>query len=568
MKKHIDWKTRLIEDAQLNISDQPSIAVSDIESLLSKPFMPQENIVPKKERKQHFQAFGAAMAGIAAIAVLAITMAGIVPGFYGLDTTNSSDTSMSGALIDDENTENNSATEATIVSSATEPTNVPSVNKSPNGGNPVDIAVTFDSEEVQGEIYEVCRLKDGSMVSVGSTRPQFDSMWHSEGMESYAGLRTEGDVGYTAIAAKYNADGTIAFLKTFGGSGEERFTDVIATSDGGFIAAGQALSISGGDFDRFNLQTNAGGCAFMVKYDRNGNEVWAISGYKEQIHEVTDMVKNKNGEICVVGYHVGDNGGPSTYFSLRLNSNGEFLNEPHWQRMVDSTVLGYNAFLYAEDGSLYFCGSKGYHDNGRYDVYFGKYDADGKLEFEKTLAANGFEDYRQLIFTPDGNIMVWGYFYDSTSGELFDMIGVGKAELNKGTGSIIVKYSPDGEVIGGDIITLEQKDLGFGGISRLISLDDGSVLFHYAMEAPFKDPVSGVIMQIEENQTYFYGVDENGKFEHLYSIGSYILGIHRGRSYLEKMDDGTVQIIGIKYNDSPRTSIRIFDVSDKAHALR
>ncbi|MDD2361457.1 MAG: hypothetical protein PHH84_00635 [Oscillospiraceae bacterium] len=414
----------------------------------------------------------------------------------------------------------------------------------------VKIVMDLDGAAIGGEITEVCQIKDGSIVAVGST----GFVTNTEST-NYADLRTEGDLNSTALVVKYNADGTIAFLKTFGGNKDDRFNNVIATSDGGFIALGYSSSFTGGDFSRFSLQgPQQDGSAIMVKYDNNGNALWAVSGYPARLHHFIDIAERNNGELCAMGCNIGNT--ELTYYSLRLNSNGKFIDNTPYQKILSGESVTIDAFSYAEDGSLYICGLQ------RDDGYFSKYSPDGVLEFTKVFVGDGQERYMGMVLTSDGNIIVNGGFSNSTSGKGFDSIGAKKSEINKSSGCMVVKYSPDGKELGGNILVFEQNEGGFDLSKRLISLDNGGALFYCTSTGNFKDPLSGKIIQKKSQQAYFYRIGKNGKFEYLYKISSDLFfGVYNGVHSIKKLNDGAFRIISAENGNSSR--VRVFDVPDK-----
>lgn len=79
-----------------------------------------------------------------------------------------------------------------------------------------------------------------------------------------AGSSTGGGLGGTdAMLVKFNEDGSVAWSKAYGGSGNDVFTHILACSDGNYIAYGETNSFGAGGTD-----------LFLVKFDANGNVIW------------------------------------------------------------------------------------------------------------------------------------------------------------------------------------------------------------------------------------------------------------------------------------------------------
>jgi len=86
--------------------------------------------------------------------------------------------------------------------------------------------------------------------------------------------------GYDAIIVKFDEDGDVIWVKTFGGSSDDHFYSVISVDDG-FVAAGYSNS-NNGDLNGLN-KGNVD--AIIVKFDDDGDVIWAktFGGSKEDI---------------------------------------------------------------------------------------------------------------------------------------------------------------------------------------------------------------------------------------------------------------------------------------------
>jgi hypothetical protein len=74
-----------------------------------------------------------------------------------------------------------------------------------------------------------------------------------------------------AIIVKYDNDGNVVWKRNFGGQREDWFHSVTAVSDG-IVAVGFSSAIRGGDWDGFSGR--GGRDAIIVKFDNDGNVVW------------------------------------------------------------------------------------------------------------------------------------------------------------------------------------------------------------------------------------------------------------------------------------------------------
>ena len=73
-----------------------------------------------------------------------------------------------------------------------------------------------------------------------------------------------GNGGYDGLVTKLNRKGNVVWSKALGGSGNETLNGIGKTSDGGFIVCGQTKSYG-----------NAAGDAWLVKLDASGNVQWS-----------------------------------------------------------------------------------------------------------------------------------------------------------------------------------------------------------------------------------------------------------------------------------------------------
>ena len=417
----------------------------------------------------------------------------------------------------------------------------------------VNTVLSLDCEKINGELIEVCQINDGSMVAVGSSgfSAQDSPVTHDYKV-------TGGDGSSTALAVKYNSDGKVEFLKTFGGNGMDRYNNVIALSDGGFLASGYSGSYEGGDFDRFGIKGEKNdGCAFMVKYDSDCNALWALSGDAVKLHHFVNIAENKNGEINALGYHIENNG--TVYYSLRLTPEGNFVNGAYQKIPVSNSTV--DSFVYDGNGFLYVCGQQTNTDPQKCDGYVSKYSPEGNLIFTKIFEGNGYERCLGLEITSDGNILVNGGYVRSSSGKSFDEIGAVRLNGGENSGFFVVKYTPEGNIIGGDVI-LNKGDSSFDLGRRLISIEDGEALFHCTFEGGFEDPLSGTKIAGVPQQGIFYRISAEGKYKYMYVVSSELfIGIYDGVASIRQMNDGSFRILS--YENGETSRMRVFDMPDK-----
>ena len=93
-----------------------------------------------------------------------------------------------------------------------------------------------------------------------------------------------------AWVLKLNADGSVAWQKSYGGSREDRAHSIQQTADGGFIIAGLTLSFGAGNYD-----------AWVLKLNADGSIAWQKTYGGSQYDEVTSVQQTADGDYILAG---------------------------------------------------------------------------------------------------------------------------------------------------------------------------------------------------------------------------------------------------------------------------
>ena len=185
---------------------------------------------------------------------------------------------------------------------------------------------------------------------------------------------------FTIAASAVPGDPT-GTLVTLGGSNDDSFTSVAATSDGGFVAVGYTFS---NDADFLGEDLNASfETAIIAKYDADGTEAWKTTYAKSKADVFNSVAVDSEGNIIAVGFST----------------------------EVDNTE---NAIVV-------------------------KYDADGTVLWEKTLGGSDDDSFKSVAVDSDDNVIVAGEFL-SDDGDFADLC----TSKTAGTSDIIIaKYAAD-----------------------------------------------------------------------------------------------------------------------------
>ena len=195
--------------------------------------------------------------------------------------------------------------------------------------------------------------------------------------------------------AKYDADGNAVWAKHAIGSGNDKAFGIGTDADGNVLVSGHFISgtLAFGSTTLFN---SGGFDIFLVKYDANGNVLWA---------------KNPSGS----GYDFN--------FSMELDANG------------NSYITGHFSSF-----QLIFGGATVTNGGGD-DIYVAKYDANGNAMWAQKAGGVTYDYGYDVSVDGDGNVFLTGNFQSPT-------ISFGNISLTNSTtyaDFYVVKYNSSGD---------------------------------------------------------------------------------------------------------------------------
>jgi len=282
-----------------------------------------------------------------------------------------------------------------------------------------------------------------------------------------------GDLTNDYWVVKLKADGSKEWDKTFGGNSEDQLTSVQQTSDGGYILGGYSRSGISGDKSEANKgEKNEEGFYFpdywIVKLKADGSKEWDKTFGGSDVDWLTSLQQTSDGGYILGGTSSSGISGDKTeakkasdenfyttdYWIVKLDANGAM----QW----DKTLGGENtdqlaSVLQTSDGGYILggwsvsrkSGDKTGKDSGfdNSDYWVVKLDANGKKLWDKTLGGKGNDDLSAVQQTLDGGYLLGGSTLSNKSGD--------KTEINRGGYDYwVVKLKADGS---------KEWDKTFGG---------------------------------------------------------------------------------------------------------
>ena len=186
---------------------------------------------------------------------------------------------------------------------------------------------------------------------------------------------------------RYDSEGKILNEKRFQVLGDSKFTNLLVVSDG-YLVVGKSI------YENMTLGLSDKGGAFLIKYDKDLNEVWRSNygGSKSAIYNDLIIV---NDNIYAVGKDAVNTGVISKY-----NMNGERLITTNYS-YTDN--FGFTSILNI-DNNLYAVGAKKVDkDSSSYDTdsLIVKYDLDCNNINEITYKGKGMERFNKAIVDND-----------------------------------------------------------------------------------------------------------------------------------------------------------------------
>jgi len=227
----------------------------------------------------------------------------------------------------------------------------------------------------------------------------------SDGGYAIAGYTTSFGAGDCDVyVLKLDANGKLQWTKTIGGPGYEIGYSLIQTSDGGYAIAGATKSFGAGGED-----------VYVVKLDAKGNLQWTktIGGPKDDWGR--SLIQTSDGGYAIADYTNSFGAGMLDVYVVKLDASGNL----QWTKTIGGPEIEEGrSLIQTSDGGYAIAGkTSSSFGAGGYDVYVVKLDANGNLQWTKTIGGKDFEDGYSLIQTSDGGYAIAGTTTSFGAGE-------------------------------------------------------------------------------------------------------------------------------------------------------
>jgi hypothetical protein len=254
-------------------------------------------------------------------------------------------------------------------------------------------------------LQSVVKTSDGGYATLGYTQ------------SNDGDINNKNNEDFDFWLMKFAADDTLLWSKTYGGTNDDRGTDIITTNDGGFALLGYSKSADG------DVTLNAGAQDFWIlKISNTGAILWQKTFGYDGADTGTALLQTKDNGFLVTGVlDVSASNGQGNSKSakhaggdiwvLKLASNGSLEWSKYFGGSFTDIPFGVletsnNEYIIAASSD-----SKDFNisnNKGSYDFWILKVASDGILVWEKSFGGSEIDEPRAIVATNDGNFMIVG----------------------------------------------------------------------------------------------------------------------------------------------------------------
>lgn len=219
----------------------------------------------------------------------------------------------------------------------------------------------------------------------------------SDGGYIGAGWGRSFGVGSDAVyLVKLSETGSVQWLKSFGGSLQDRGYSVCQQNDGGYVVAGRTTSFESSIFDNM----------YIIRTDSNGDTLWTRVYGEFGIQRSSWIENTSDGGLITTGnITLGFGFGFGNMMLIKLNSAGDAL----WTKSFGG-VAGQswgNCVKQISTGGYIAVGYTEAFGAGGRDVYVVRCDSVGSVLWSRTYGGNG-DDEGQSIIEGDNGFVIGG----------------------------------------------------------------------------------------------------------------------------------------------------------------
>jgi len=194
------------------------------------------------------------------------------------------------------------------------------------------------------------------------------------------------------------------WIKTFGGSGDDRALKLQQTSDGGYIVAGQTRSLEGSELD-----------LRILKLDPNGTIEWENTYTRYVSNNILSIQQKNDGGFIVAGREIPEyTYGYKTFWILNLDQTGNIDFQGIFRWYFESFI---RSIQQTSDEGYILAGYAQSFGAGEEDIWVLKLSSSGDVEWQLTYGGSSLDRASFIQQTGDEGYVVAGYTRSFGAGE-------------------------------------------------------------------------------------------------------------------------------------------------------
>lgn len=305
-----------------------------------------------------------------------------------------------------------------------------------------------------------------------------------------------GDLPTDIFIARYNADGTLAWAKSAGGSEWDTSRGAAALSNGSSVITGQFRNTAvfgAGETNETQLTASGPGDIYVARYDRDGLLMWAKRAGGDLASIGNDVASFADDTVAVAGRFEGmatfgaaeiaetelTSRGATDIFVARYDADGSlaWVEQAGGEQVDDAWgVATFDDGASVLTGSflgtaIFGAGEENETELGDLDIFVARYNADGTLAWAKRAGGTARDVGRDITSMADGSCTVTGRFGDAATfgpGEsnATSLVSAGRLD------TFVARYAASGELQWATRAGSPSTDSG----EAIASLPDGSIV--------------------------------------------------------------------------------------------
>tara|TARA_Y100001954_G_scaffold177725_1_gene188918 strand:+ start:1898 stop:4276 length:2379 start_codon:yes stop_codon:yes gene_type:complete len=193
---------------------------------------------------------------------------------------------------------------------------------------------------------------------------------------------------------------------TIGGSLDEFPRKIIPTKDKGFAVIANTKSRDKDVDEYFGRQD-----VWVLKLNKKGKVKWNVNLGSKENDEGYDIIELQDGSLLIAGETRSDKEDPQKYdaWLIKLNSKGVKLWEKRYGGSEDDRA---KCLIQNDNGDIFLGGETESQDGpfssnqGAYDCFLLKIDANGNMDWAKTFGGNGIDYTEKIIYDEENEQLI------------------------------------------------------------------------------------------------------------------------------------------------------------------